>query len=544
MAVSSASSRVFGFISVLLLVTLLTACGSSSSGGASAGVETLLFYTQEDTATGETSLYAVDPAMPEQSMEVHQGLGQQVGTNFPMVRAVVTGAYSDHVLHDAHKGMVVFAGEDGHLYRVSTSPEKPGADDDAPEPVRFSSESVADELCRLTIIPDYAEVEASLVMYSLPDTDNTCGDGTSYATLANMPVSGAPVSVDAFDHDGVFHDPDTGQLRNLVRLNTDPVSYGIEAFDVDSLSWEAVDSFTYNPNASHSLFATDGPGGELLIRQHAISGTTFYLYKPDNEMLDSVSDEAGVDTYAAVSGSSLFAMEHAFFIISSSPSSGLYIASLDEYESAIESSINPADLSGVASPNLMIYGNDHIAWSYQTGTDSDWVLESVSIADQSVNELHVTDGPVSSNVVRADITSAGWFYFAESDNNPAQPETVQAVNVGEGDDSLISLDGEVVGNTWYPREQAPGRQAHRILIYDNGQVMSLDATAPEGEALEHGDFPSDLEPRRSYSFAPAMFVFASRSGGGDDLVMVDTQQADSLVRITDTDDQVYPIVGF
>ena len=541
---------------VLMTLSFAVACSSGSSGG-SGGLpaeETLLFYVEKN---GDDSrhLYAVHPDDPGNPMQVAQNIGQAGNSfNSAAVETVVGGDYDGDTLSRTHPAWVVYAGEDGHLYRVSTHlPEGPL---DVPQPVRISSEADAPAVCNMVVEVDHANPLDSVLIYELPggvDNDD-CWSSSSYFVQLNDAVSDDPVLLSSFSvYDLVTRDPASGAVDELVVLEGDDFRH----LDLDSRQWSTEYQFPDEDFVSRSVVLAGGVSERVLVRESEYSFLqALYMYEARERQLEDVELASGLtlqdlwDTFLHgfdTPDRILFTVEDNDLNVL------LYQIAFDEHADYTIERLNKEEDTYYAS--ILTIDEDHVAWQFEdSGTLVD-VIESVAFDSGEVTELARSEDDSNFNTYSLDSPRApdGWVHFGDWEDTLSH----EAVDIRGPGFGTHSRDVErLIGNTWSPRIELTyggvtripgasleGQQAERILVAEDDRLMSLDASSPGSGLRDHGALPEDEQLEEALGYAPHSLIRARRSIG-DDVFFVDTRAGQSLVRVTDNSAEVELITGF
>ncbi len=540
---------------------IVAACSSGSSGGSDAlsAEETLLFYLQENSED-ERELYAVHPDDPANPLQVGEELGELDDVLSPLGAAVVTvvaGDYEADALNRTHLAWVVYAGDDGHLYRASTRlPEGPL---DVPQPVRVSSEDAASMLCSMQVETDYADPLNSALIYELPggiDNDD-CGGGAASAYVVQLdapdnedPEPLSPASTIGSGYDMALRDPATGGLEEFVFLT----GSHIEHFDLESRQWSTGHDFDddmYSTTTRGVVYPGNASARMLLRESNGISND-YFVYEVRDRELQDVELAPEVDDFDLSSASrGVGTRERMLLVTNPAATSILNHLPFDDEEGYTIERLNQEE--DTSSGRIYTLGEDHVVWRFEDSGTMGYVLESIALDTGESTELARGDDMAGNlNLSRVDSpqTPHGWVHFGDWSNSLSH-EAVDIRGPGFGNQSLDV--SRITGNSWAPRVRmtygaapwAPGvplagQKADRILIEKDDRVMSLDAGNPSGGLRDHGAMPENRRAWEALSYAPHVLILDR----DDDVYFVDTRQAQSLVRVTDNNQQAALITGF
>lgn len=447
-------------------------------------------------------LNAVDPSSPTVPIEI-ESAGSTAN-----VTAIEHATYRPAPLYDMidrhYESIVYRRTASGTFWKVSA------VSDNTLTPTQVSNASGVTSICQVRPEPDYADHDDAQLVYRLPGTDNTCGnaDDTWKMIKVGMSASDAPYS--AFQPVAAVRDAETGAITGWLAIN----GGNLNAYDVNFTSPVLVSAFSVTP----SVVATSAAGrivlhidNELRIYDpHAtpptLSGAlatvtaigtvrrdVTHLYYDDGASLYKMPLDGSSSASLVVTGSGYVSLASA---------TANYLVYWDDssLKSVSKSGGVPVTLAsggGAAIESIGAAGTRyyfHVYWFCGTG----WCATAHIVDEDGANDTAIDD--------------AAWFAWTE-------PNSV-SYGAGKGD---VGLDRVLQRNVL----TAPFTV--KSYAAASGNVVATLGTMPA--TMDQGYSPFFM---RLANHNNLLGYSLDSANGTYDVVFANTDTADSLVRVTDS----------
>lgn len=556
---------------VFSALMLLAACDSDSSGTDIAGnnpgdntdppvrVATLEYFLDFDSG-----LTAVAPSQPNAPMTVDSDIdaSSRAYYTFGVTPLIAAQSATPTSANGLHVASVLYPRRDGTLWRAGTDPDVL-----PPTPVRVSSAGHFDRIC-MRGAPEpavYADAGATPFVYVLAQTGTSCedaldaGTATWHVVLAGDDDSTAP-------RDFPSPDPLRGNFAYGVQTKAGTV-INLQDSSGDNAGWLI---------RRNGMLTRVGPNGTITAADIAAIADDFDAVVPQLSsgvlLLDVDSALTAFDPADNSIKDLGFALDTSRIQIASDREEAFITKRNTLYRTTgggsdvVKIDVDPNDPGGTSrgSRTTPLVGSDRVVWLADARA-GEQALRSVDKSATAVGSGQQIAGFEGDVLWVFDAHTDQWLFYGEAGDVTASPVPVTAVALRmDGTAKKEFADSTWVGFTQDSRtETGSGASATRIYRVPDvgGQSglrdglagkrllsMAADDSANPAATVEIGVIPSDSEriegPFVSPGFGSGRLLTRLIAGAQTDILFFQDDQAGSLQRVTDDDEDQLALPGF
>ncbi len=465
---------------------------------------------------GEKSLYAVNPATPENPLTI-EGAADVVANS---VRVFLTKTYTaaTQTVSNARPYAMVYVKTDGKLYKVSGLINR-----DLPTPTQLSNESAADKICDVDIYGrndvDLANPDNSSYVYRTPGPNAICGNNDDVFKLVrlDMGANNAPVIAKA----------PVIALRNWA---TGALS-GWLVNDAGAL--KTCDENFKNCSASlHSITST-------VKARASVGGTNRYLLEIDNALYMYDGDAQTLSTSPIFSDSGLNIWQTRsdatnFYFVNNGTSKAIYSAPIDG--SATATLMITAETEDI---HAMFVSGGKIVYATLSAIKTKTVADPVKPT--------ATKTLISGSVILNWLSGNHIYYTTNSTSAIPTAGMIDVDGANQSETAAAAWSGLVFANSFrldtYDTFDTILRTEGYVSLgaggtgFGGGALHALNMANP-AQHINLGTVPTDILSLDCFSGgwaqSPNVLCQSEDVNSLSDIIFVNTEASNSLARVTST----------